>query len=76
MTDPNRSIEEAGDPTDWDRLDVHQLRDLWEALNSAISQQHQDTQNEISDVYRLHPLYAKHFPRDHEEAKRELEESN
>lgn len=73
MNDSDHEEHRASDPQDWDRLTCEQLRDLWAALNAAISQQHPDTQNDISDSYRLHPLYAKHFPEDHELAKRELE---
>ena len=75
MNDSTHDEQRTSDPQDWDRLTHEQLRDLWEALNDAISQQHQDTQNEISDAYRLHRLYAKHFPEDYELAKQELEDS-
>jgi hypothetical protein len=74
MSSANDEVRRAGDPQDWNRFTPEQYQDLWEALNAAISEQHQDTQNEISDAYRLHPLYAKHFPDDYELAKQELEE--
>lgn len=75
MNDSPHDEQRTSDPRDWDRLTCEQLRDLWEALNAAISQLHPDTQDEISDLYRQHSLYAKHFPEDYELAKRELEES-
>jgi hypothetical protein len=53
------------------RDELRELRDLWKALNAAIEHQEQDVRNDIADRYRLHPLYAKHFPEDHAIARQE-----
>jgi hypothetical protein len=45
--------------------ELRKRRDLWKALNDAIKEQDEDAQNDIAEVYRLHRLYAKHFPEDH-----------
>jgi len=46
-------------------IELRKLRDLWTALNDAIAQQNQAVRNDIADRYRLHRLYARHFPEDH-----------
>ena len=61
--DPERSAKNV----------LRELEDLWEALNEAIAEQDEDARNAISDAYRLHPLYAKHFPDDHAAALAEAE---
>jgi len=54
-----------GDPNESAKDVLLALVDLWQALNDAIDEQGEDARNAISDAYRLHPLYAKHFPEDH-----------
>ena len=51
--------------------ELRELRDLWKALNHAIDKQHEEIRNDIADRYRLHRLYAKHYPDDHALAREE-----
>jgi hypothetical protein len=51
--------------------ELRELRDLWKALNDAIEEEDQDIRNDIAIRYRLHPLYAKHYPKNHALAKEE-----
>jgi hypothetical protein len=52
-------------------VELRKLRDLWKALNDAIEEEDQDIRNDIAVRYRLHRLYAKHFPEDHALAQEE-----
>jgi hypothetical protein len=72
----DRQSQAAGDKdlNDEDaQVVLRALVDLWQALNDAIDEQGEDARNDISDAYRLHPLYAKHFPEDHAAAPAEAE---